>query len=91
MIQKWLGRFVKQLKSFIPCLSGLEEDPKTDREEEEKKESESDSDASDEEGEEGGEEFDDSLQPVESPYVENAVEELGQVRCKGRVILGNEA
>ena len=54
----------------------MEEDPKTDREEEEKKETDTDTDLSEEEKEV----FDDDLQPIETQYTENLVEELGQVR-----------
>ena len=61
-------------------LSGLEEDARTDKEEETKVEdSGSESDHSEEE-EEKEEVFDDDLQPIETPYTENHTEELGQVR-----------
>ena len=54
----------------------MEEDPRTDRDEEKEDKSESESDHSEEEEEK--EVFDDDLQPIETPYVENLLEELGQ-------------
>ena len=58
--------------------AGLEEDmdaDRTDREEDEKEKSETESEHSEEEEKEV---YDDDLQPLETPYVANTVEELGQ-------------
>ena len=56
------------------CIVGLEEF--TDKDDGKKEASDSDSEVSEEEDEK--EVFDDDLQPIESPYVQNQVEELGQ-------------
>ena len=63
---------------IIPCcvyVSGLD-DEKTDREGEQEK-SDSDSDRSEDEEKDI---YDDNLQPLETPYIPNTSEELGQVR-----------
>ena len=63
----------------IHYWSGLEEDARTDREEETKVEdSASESDHSEEE-EEKEEVFHEDFQPIETQYTENHTEELGQV------------
>ena len=54
----------------------LEESQFTDRDDGKKEASDSDSEVSEEEDEK--EVFDDDLQPIESPYIKNEVEELGQ-------------
>jgi hypothetical protein len=53
------------------------EDYRTDREENKSEKSDSDTDASEDDEEKL---YDENLQPVETNYVENAGEELGQVR-----------
>ena len=68
---------------FKKCSPFSDEDTKTDKELDEKSErsekTDSESEHSDEEEEDKLEVFDEDLQPLETQYTENAVEELGQV------------
>ncbi len=73
---EWLPQLVQVYKS-TPLLLGLEDDSKlTDRDDGKHEASNTDSDVSEEEEER--EMFDEDLAPIESNYVENAVEELGK-------------
>jgi len=69
-------------------LTGLDEDAARDREEHEDRDEDKTDQSESEEEEDDKIHLDDSAPPVETPYIKNSTEELGQVSLKLSAING---